>query len=280
MFSKNIKKIVFAVALMGCAWCAFKAIQYSSRLSALFFYKSQKRPVRIVASMQELQTIAKELVENNKGKKLLAAFDLDETLMHPDNQTGRGGDFWLQARVNNAMKKSNITWQQAFDMMLPIFFEIQQDSHFKMALVQGVDTKNTVEWIQKHFDKTIGLTARAFPIEDDTIRLLEQAGISFVNSGSFRCLPTQDQLFVFDGVPGGFKHGIFFAGPGNKGDALLKLFERCDYKPDIVLFVDDKAKNIRDVENALKEHDIACVGLRYTYLDAVRDTYALPAAWL
>lgn len=272
---KSIKKYTFWLLALGGTMCITFHIYKTP-----FAVDLHKRPIATVASMHELERLAKTLVLQNKDKKLLAAFDLDETLLHPANKTGRGGDFWLQARINNAMKKSNLTWQQAWDTMLPLFFEIQQDPHFKMQLVEGAATKNTVEWIQHHFDKVIGLTARSLPIENDTIRLLEQAGISFVHSGRFTCLPTQEQLFVFDGIPGGFKHGIFFAGSGNKGDALLKLFERCNYMPDIVLFVDDKAKNVRDVEDALSKHNIVCVGLRYTYLDQVRDTYKLPDAWL
>lgn len=241
-------------------------------LISLLFITSVELSARIIKS-HNIRAVLTE-VKKHKKKKSLVAFDLDETLVVPNNKDQRGGDMWLQARVEHAISKG-VNAVIAWDIMLPLYFEIQMDPHFSLKLVEGKETKNVVSKVQALADKTIGLTARAFPIEDTTIRLLEQTGISFVTSGHFDALPTQEKVFMFHGIPGGFKHGIFFAGSGNKGEALMALLKTCKYEPQIIIFIDDKIKNIQAVEKAVEAAGIEFVGILYTRLDKQKAEYKL-----
>jgi FMN phosphatase YigB (HAD superfamily) len=241
-------------------------------LSLLFVFSTQIVFARIITS-KTIRTVLTE-VQKHKGKRVIAAFDLDETLIVPNNNNHRGGDIWLQERVNNAVKKG-ASIKLAWDLMLPIYFEIQKDPHFSVRLIEDLETFNVVRELQQQSEKVIGLTARSFPIEDDTIRLLETANISFVDSGYFEALPTQEKVFMFDGIPGGFKHGIFFAGPGDKGKSLMTLFESCKYKPEVVVFVDDKLKNVKSVEKAVEAAGMEFIGIHYIYMDQAKKEYKL-----
>ena len=149
--------------------------------------------------LQEVRSIT-----NNKAR-VLVAFDLDETLIEPDNDNHYGSDMWLEARIEHACKKYGLSVKTAWDFILPFYFEIQQNPHFKVRLVEGKETLSVVQALQQETDKVIGLTARSFPIEDVTIRLLENTGLSFVRSGYFDSFGESEKIFMFDGVPGGFK---------------------------------------------------------------------------
>ncbi|MFT6765940.1 MAG: FMN phosphatase YigB (HAD superfamily) [Alteromonas naphthalenivorans] len=241
-------------------------------LSLLFAFSVQSVLAKIIKS-NVICTVLTE-VQKHKGKRVLTAFDLDETLIIPNNNNHRGGDMWLQARVNNAVSKG-VPVGLAWDLMLPMYFEIQKDPNFSVRLIEGIESFNVVQALQKESERVIGLTARSFPIEDDTIRLLEATGISFVHSGYFNALPTQEKVFMFDGVPGGFKHGIFFAGPGDKGKSLMALFATCEYRPEVIVFVDDKLKNVQSVERAAEAAGIEFVGILYTRMDQVKTEYKL-----
>lgn len=241
-------------------------------LLSLLLISSFEISARIIRA-NTIRTVLTE-VQNHAKKQVFVALDLDETLIVPNNDNHRGGDIWLQERVNNAVSKG-ASIKLAWDLMLPMYFEIQKDANFSVRLIEGFETFNVVQLLQETADKVIGLTARSFPIEDDTIRLLENTSISFVNSGSFDALPMQEKVFMFNGVPGGFKHGIFFAGPGDKGKSLMALFATCEYMPEIVVFVDDKLKNVQSVERAVEAAGMEFVGIHYTRMDKEKKEYKL-----
>ena len=217
---------------------------------------------KISTVCKEVKKYHKQITKNvSKKKKLMVIFDIDNTLAEPDNLDQYGSDQWLQTHVERIVEKG-IPTVKAWDIMLPLWFEIQKDPKFSLRPVE----KNTVEIfkdIQKLSDKTIGLTARSFPILSDTLRLLKHVGINFLDNGF-----TED--FMFDGVPGEYTHGIFFCGTGDKGESLLELFARLNYYPDIIIFVDDKEKNVQSVEKAALLKNIEFLGIHYTHLEIGR----------
>lgn len=241
-------------------------------LLSLLLFSSVELSARIIPS-HTIRTVLTE-VKRYANKRVLAALDLDETLIEPDNDNHYGGDMWLQERVNHAVKKG-VPVGTAWDLMLPIYFEVQKNPFFRVRLVERQETLDVIQALQVNADKTIGLTARSFPVEDDTIRLLEKTGLSFVKSGWFKVFGDHDEVFMFDGVPGGFKHGIFFCGKGNKGDSLMAFFKRAQYVPEVVVFADDKLKNLQAVERAVEAAGIEFVGILYTRLDEEKANYRL-----
>jgi hypothetical protein len=58
-----------------------------------------------------------------------------------------------------------------------------------------------------------------------------------------------------------------FCGLNDKGTVLLAYLDHTNYKPDLIIFVDDRAKNITSVELAVKQRNIEFVGLRYAGCD-------------
>ena len=64
-----------------------------------------------------------------------------------------------------------------------------------------------------------------------------------------------------------YRKGIMFTSGTNKGVAVFKLFELAGYRPKHVVFVNDKAANIRDVEESVVANGMDFIGLRYGYGD-------------
>jgi hypothetical protein len=63
--------------------------------------------------------------------------------------------------------------------------------------------------------------------------------------------------------------GIIFCNDNNKGQTLLKFLEACNYKPEIIVFIDDKLNHLLDVEKECLLNKIQFIGIRYGKLDSV-----------
>jgi FMN phosphatase YigB (HAD superfamily) len=60
------------------------------------------------------------------------------------------------------------------------------------------------------------------------------------------------------------KGGVLFVGEKNgKGEVLLLLLEKLNYRPENVVFVDDRLRHLIGVEKALKSIGVPYKGFRY-----------------
>ena len=238
--------------------------QIRSVLSIVLFIVTVPLYARIIKT-NKISTVLKEAKKyhelykkTDKSKKLMIIFDIDNTLTESDNHDQYGSDQWLHAHVERVIKQG-VPVVKAWAVILPLWFEIQKDSKFSLRLIE----KNTLQVFkeaQKISDKTIGLTARGFPIISDTLRLLKKIDINFLHN-SF------SQDIMFDSVMGEFTQGIFFCSNGDKGKSLIELLKKVNYFPDTIIFVDDKEKYLLSVEQAVQNYPINFLGIHYTHLE-------------
>jgi FMN phosphatase YigB (HAD superfamily) len=69
--------------------------------------------------------------------------------------------------------------------------------------------------------------------------------------------------------PARFRSGVLFVGETNdKGKLLLELLRRLGLRPSRIVFIDDKVKNVRSVDQALRQAKIPSMVFRYGAADA------------
>jgi len=202
----------------------------------------------------------------NPHKNTFVAFDLDNTLVEPDNATGWSSDQWIYAHVNHLINQG-IVPDQAWKIVFPFYYETQFINGYKLRTVEEC-TVSLIKKTQEVADKVIGLTSRSRQIADITIRLLEDIGIVF----SFQAA----DKFEFDHTRAVYSHGVYFCGWQSKGEALLALFEHLHYWPEVVVFVDDKMSHVVAVESVLQDKGIKVYGIHYTKLALKKDQFQLP----
>lgn len=72
-----------------------------------------------------------------------------------------------------------------------------------------------------------------------------------------------------------YQQGMLFVGDLNSKGEVFKLFlEKIQGSPKKIVFIDDKMKNVQDLENALAGSGITHIGVHYTAIDHVPPIYS------
>jgi len=203
---------------------------------------------------------------------------------------------YLRIPFAKALKIYHTAQNQA--NLLPIepeYNKIGECPKNKYELISRLGTIETVRFVQTLGYKTMALTARSFPIQKRTIFQLNQNGIDFTQSSPSKrsyILDDEDleQLNSMDEYYSKTRHdcrytnGILMCGNNDKGQKLLELLHRCnclsrnyDDLPQVkvIIFVDDKEKNVKSVKQAIDKFNLArdssariiFIGLRYSRCD-------------
>lgn len=193
-------------------------------------------------------------------KNCLVIFDIDNTLLFP--KTDLGSDQWFSHMVE-AQTKLGVDINTAIKTVLPLYFHV----HFNIDLVPTepeLDTK--LAQIHTRCHHAICLTARSLPMVPATMKELTKNNLEFPANPYAHMFPQPEHSFDLS-HPHMYKNNVLFCGLNDKGAVLLAYLDHINYKPDLIIFVDDKAKNITSVELAVKQRKIEFVGLRYAGCD-------------
>jgi hypothetical protein len=190
--------------------------------------------------------------------KVLVVSDLDNTLMRATSQFGsvEWGD-----QLICELEEKGLSFERARLIENAIWGAVQ--SSIKVRAV-GERTCATIEEIQKRKIPFLGLTGRA-PVElECTCKQLRSLGIHFEHE---MCLPQESIIFPF-GPDAVYARGILFATPFHKKSRILFAFlDKCEVKPECIVFIDDKRENVEDIAEACKERGIRYVGIRLSAMD-------------
>ncbi|MBX9805445.1 MAG: DUF2608 domain-containing protein [Alphaproteobacteria bacterium] len=230
--------------------------------------------------MREVQAKILNVLENNKASDVLAAFDIDMTLTQPIHP----------ATYYPALKKYRDVYKEILeglsseqkDMVSTLM--VQTTSH---QLVEK-ETPKIIKELQGKGVRTIAFTATltgkllGFPKKGIFIRRdqLQKIGLDFTDSfkGYCRCAPYMDFPRYATSHPM-FFHGVLSSngeGKISKGETLIAFLthlgqkyqqkmSKPGYYPKVIVMVDDRMKNLVDVEKSLKAHDptIHFIGIEY-----------------
>lgn len=211
--------------------------------------------INIFSQILELDKLNEIFNFIKEPDKTLVIFDIDNTLVCPENELG--ADEWFYYMVNKKMQKEGLDYLGAVIQSLPKYYYAQ--FHIPLIPVE----KNISETLQKLMGlniKFIALTARAIYLAERTFDQLFSLNIKF---GFLRDKTISLNLMH----PALFKQGILFSGNNDKGDALIALLDFVDFHPEYIIFADDKHKNLLSVEDAALKRQIHFTGIRYSGCD-------------
>lgn len=184
--------------------------------------------------------------------------DLDNTLFEAQQALGHAN--WFYDEIQQRQEKG-LTKEEAFNEFYPLWVKIQE-----ICPVKSVEA-TTVPFLldlQQRNIVIMGFTHRQPPVAAATIRQVYSLGLDFSK--------TAPQVH-FDSVPasGGmtcYQQGILFAGDYNrKGEVLLKFLTMSGNRPNKIVFIDDKYKNVEELEKVLEENHMDYLGVYYTAIE-------------
>ncbi len=203
---------------------------------------------------QEISSI-KEVAQFLDAKKsILVIFDIDNTLL--EASTDLGSDQWFSYRLRQYIEQG-MHIDDAVKQILPLHFYIN-------LLINLITTEPTLAddilSIKNNCEHVICLTARSLPLAERTLQQLHQNNLYFH-------IPELDDIYWIIKQPCLYKQGCLFCGQNCKGDVLSAFLDKINYKPDLIIFIDDKDYNLQAVEDTAHKLNIEYIGLRYNRCD-------------
>lgn len=203
------------------------------------------------ADIREVQSMKEALAIVTTGD--VVVFDIDNTISEPAQTLG--SDQWYSYLVDK-YKKSGLSEDQAIDQAIQEWIEVQLFT--KARPVEAV-TPGLIAGLQARNVMTIALTARPVELKDSTVDQLKSIDVNFQSYG----------LNFSDAIDVQLYKGVLFVGPKrNKGLVLEKFFEAVKVKPKRLIFVDDKVKHVKNMEEVFAKKGFANINFRYGAADA------------
>ncbi|MFL5811955.1 MAG: DUF2608 domain-containing protein [Bdellovibrionia bacterium] len=205
--------------------------------------------VREVRSMRDILGFI-----NPRG---FVVFDIDNTITEPVQTIG--SDQFFSYLVEKG-KASGLAEKDAVEQALQQASWIQPITRVKA--VESI-TPALIAHLQRNGVPVVALTARPLKWSEGTLR---QLGSIYVN---FPTAPRPRFPVLGGSTPVcTYIRGVLFMSPhGNKGDCLIAYMNETRIHPERVIFIDDKVKNVTDVEAALSKTPLTHTSLRYGAAD-------------
>ena len=185
----------------------------------------------------------------------LVLLDLDNTVFQLKHMAGT--DQWFEHFLKEARNFTDLA-SLAHETTRSIFIEIHN-----LTNVHPVEeeTPSLIYELQKNNVLAIALTARPLRYLNMTLRQLKELDIDFTRS-PIPDVPNQLSDLAM------FHEGVIFTGGSHKGEALTYFLDFARMRPDRVIMVDDKAKNLDDIGYSMNQRKIPTELWRYNRTDA------------
>ncbi|MDP1835923.1 MAG: DUF2608 domain-containing protein [Chlamydiales bacterium] len=215
-------------------------------------------------------TLNAEIIETPHFKELknftsqdtLLVLDIDDTLLITKQMLGC--DEWFTRRVVD-LTHAGLPHKAAMAKAIGEWEGIRQLT--QMELVEA-GTESIIHQLQAQGFKIMGLTTQGLALSTCTIGHLREVDIDLA-----RTAPAEHDHYFLNGLGVLYHKGILFTSGTPKGAALVRLLDHIGYKPSAVVFINDKASHLKDLQSHLEERGIKFIGLRYSYSDARKAAY-------
>jgi len=187
----------------------------------------------------------------------LIVFDIDNTLLETAQQLG--SDQWFYHQLESYLE-SGMLLNCALTRVLAEWHSIQFLTKVKIV-EEGTD--KVIRNLQAEGFKMIGLTTRSLEVSQCTSNQLKTLKIDLTKA----TISEIDQFFINSGRGVLFHEGILFTAASHKGNAFFKFLNQIGYTPSHVVFINDKATHIREIEEICEDLEVPFIGLRYGFLD-------------
>lgn len=194
--------------------------------------------------------------------------DLDNTMFEAKQALGHANWFYdeMQKRLQNGMSR-----EEAIRDSYPGWVKTQQVCPVKPLEEDFVPSLIS---LQNRGIVIMGLTHRQPSVAQSTVRQVASLGFDFVKTA-----PSKDSFVVPATSPTLYLQGILFVSDYNKkGDVFLPFLSMIKQSPKKVVFIDDKRKNVEELEQALSKCGIEYVGVYYTAIEHAEPVYSREVA--
>ncbi len=213
--------------------------------------------VDLAEALAPLQTLPAE--------KTLVVFDIDDTLLTATEFFG--SDKWYDWQRGRALDAQGQPQPIADGDKVACLFDTLGIS-FEIAT--NVPTQaNMANLVHSIKNDIVILTARSGAYRAATMRELARNDLDFKS----KHMLGDKQALVYDVTMDGrtaqvsYQQGVFMASGMNKGVMLLDLLSKVNQHYDNVIFVDDKLKNITNMQKALATAGVNFYGFHYQKVD-------------
>jgi len=190
------------------------------------------------------------------GKSTLVIFDIDNTLVIPYDLIGT--EEWFMRLLESKMKEG-ASFIEAKKQILPLYYEVHNCISVKFT---EPDINSLFKFLIKKNIPYIALTARSDIFKQCSNRQLTEVGLKL----PFKGLEQYHIRAQFEN-PVEFDEGVIYCGSSDKGEVLFYMLDKICFKPENIIFVDDKVSNLLDVQRVCLKRKIPFIGLRYSKLD-------------
>ena len=193
----------------------------------------------------------------------LLLLDIDDTLLIPAQMMG--SDEWFQHRLKK-YKKNGMSNQEALEKALAEWEGVRHLT--KMVLVEPGSEK-VIYSLQENHSILMGLTTQGLSLATRTSLQLKELNIdlSITSPSKEDCYLNVDHHGVL------YRNGILFTSGTDKGIALFQFLEKIGFSPKRILFVNDKASHLLEVEKEALQRGVEFLGLRYSYSDKMKANF-------
>jgi len=168
----------------------------------------------------------------------LVILDIDDTLLIPEQMLGCDEWFMHQFKTH---KKAGLDEHQALEKTIAEWEAIRHLT--KMCIVEP-GAEKIVSLLQEQGCCVMGLTTQGLALATRTVEQLKENGLDLslsTPSGKDHFLLLHDHGVLY-------RKGILFTSGIHKGEAFFAFCKTCGYNPKKIVFVNDKASHIREIE--------------------------------
>lgn len=203
-----------------------------------------------------------EIRESNKISEVIHLIDqetwflvdLDNTVFQTKQALGHVD--WFQHEVEKLIAKGK-SREDAFHSLYPLWKKAQTMTE---VMPVEADFPRVIVELQNRGIVVMGLTHRQLFIIPQTLRQIDSLGLDFR-----RTAPSQETIHIEGIRPSCYTQGVLFVDDFNsKGERLISLLDQMRKKPQKIVFIDDKKKNVEDVAKAASNLGIEYIGVYYT----------------
>ncbi|MCB9253279.1 MAG: DUF2608 domain-containing protein [Bdellovibrionaceae bacterium] len=190
------------------------------------------------------------------GDSLLVV-DLDNTVFESAQMLGSAQ--WFEYLLGT-LKKNGLSAREAYQQALHQWVQIQNATEVRPV---EASTPNFLRGLQTMGIRVMALSARPPEVARRTFEQLANVGVDFTRPSVF----AKDLPMAFKRADALYTQGVLFADRLDKGGVLAAFFDRIQYRPKRVVYVDDQLQNVESVARAMKKIGVVFEGYRYGAAD-------------
>ncbi len=200
------------------------------------------------AEIRQIEKMKDALADVSVGD--VVVFDIDNTILEPVQTLG--SDQWFEYLVKKYEEQGQ-DHAQAIASSQKDWGLVQEKT--EVRLVER-DTARLIRRLQLRGITVIALTARPDDLKDVTAHQLSSAKVHI------------EQYEGYNNPDVVYSEGIIFSAGKNKGVILRDFLERLNIQPARLIFIDDKEKNVNNMDAEFAKTQIININYRYGAADA------------